>query len=42
MQCLVYMADESELSSQTATVFAWVLQKHAILRYPDVYVFSVD
>ena len=42
MQCLVYMADESELSSQAATVFAWVLKKNVILHYPDVYAFSVD
>ena len=33
-QCLVNMADESELPSQDITVFALVI-KHAILHYPD-------
>ena len=41
MQCLVSMVDESELPSQALTAFAWSLEKHANLRYPDgrLYVF---
>ena len=35
MQCLVNMADESELPSQAVTVFAWSSQKHAVVHYPD-------
>ena len=33
--CLVNTADESELPSQTVTVFAWSSKKHAVLLYPD-------
>ena len=35
MQCLVNRADESELPSQAATVFAWLSKKHAVLNYSD-------
>ena len=35
MQCLVNTADESELPSQTVTVFAWSSKKYVVLRYPD-------
>ena len=51
MQYLVNMADESELPSLAVPVFAWSLNKHAVLHYPDGrfcvilmedYAFSVD
>ena len=35
MQCLVNRADESELPSEAAIVFAWLSKKHAVLHYHD-------
>ena len=34
VQCLMNMADESELPSQAGRVFAWSPKKHVILHYP--------
>ena len=34
-KCLVNTKDESELPSQTATVFTWSSKKHPVLCYPD-------
>jgi hypothetical protein len=36
MQCLVNTVDESELPSQTVTVFAWSSKKLAVLSSPNV------
>ena len=35
VQCMVNTADESELTNQVVTVFAWSSKKHAFLHYPD-------
>ena len=35
MQCLLTMADVSELPSQAVTVTAWSSKKHTFLCYPD-------
>ena len=35
VQCLVNMADESELLSKAVTIFVWSSKKHMVLRYPD-------
>ena len=35
VQCLVNMANESELPSQAITVFAWSSKQHAVLHYPN-------
>ena len=35
MQCLVNMADETELLIQAVTAFTWSSKKHEVLHYPD-------
>ena len=35
VQCLVNMADESELLSKAVTIFVWSSKKHMVLTYPD-------